>query len=321
MELEISFIDSKGQKVSGTYKNLSDKYAFEEIEKGLQSIIAPLDATYSLTSGPCKTCGGNHILQETDTFDTWFLSGQWPLTTLGFPDGADFKYFYPTSVLDTLWDILFFWVARMMMFGLYLANDVPFRVIHLHSRVVDNHGQKMSKSKGNVVNPIEMVDKYGADALRFALVFGAAPGSDISLSEDKIRGMRNFSNKLWNIGRFLKMSSSSLSPQSSLSSSSSDKIMLSEFKKVHKKATSLIEKYQFGQAGEIIYEFIWHAFADNYIEESKDLLKENNTARLNTLLTIYQGSLKLLHPFMPFITEEINHSLFPNSDPLIISTW
>ena len=150
----------------------------------------------------CPKCGQKNFVPETDTFDTWFLSGQWPVNSLKSRPG-DFEYFYPTSVLDTLWDILFFWVARMMMLGIYLTGEVPFKTVHIHSRVVDEQGQKMSKSKGNVINPIEMVDKYGADALRMALVFSVAPTSDIVISDDKVRAMRNFANKLWNIARFI----------------------------------------------------------------------------------------------------------------------
>jgi valyl-tRNA synthetase len=317
-DISIHFIDIQQNKIFGDYQNILSRYNFAAMKDGLQSLSAPLHATYSLSPEPCKKCGGTNILQETDTFDTWFLSSQWPLTTLGFPDGEDFKYFYPTSVLDTMWDILFFWVARMMMMGIYRTGNVPFEVINLHSRVVDAKGQKMAKSKGNVLNPVDLVDTYGADALRFTLVFGSAPGGDIAVSEDKIRGMRNFANKIWNASRFIML----------FQSEKDDGIQDNEFKKkikdVTKKVTSYIEKYRFNSAAELLYESFWHWFCDQAIEQAKtgDISKD---ALQEGLLTY----LKLLHPFMPFVTEEI-WSKMPASPaggprktdrPLIISSW
>jgi valyl-tRNA synthetase len=273
---------------------------------------------------------------RTPILSTWFLSGQWPLTTLGFnindPEKSteDYKYFYPTSVLDTLWDILFFWVGRMMMFGLYLTNEVPFKVIHLHARVVDKFGKKMSKSKGNVINPIEMVDKYGADSLRMALVMGVAPASDIAVSDEKVMGMRNFANKIWNLGRYLEMVFSDIeiskvpfSSPKSLDKTDSD--MLSDLKKLEKEFTSNIEKYYFGRAAELIYEFSWHRFADKYIEESKEKAKTKEIGTLYTIRHTYLTILKLLHPFMPFVTEAIwgeleNLRKYPD-ELLISSSW
>jgi valyl-tRNA synthetase len=316
-EILLNFIDKDGQKISGFYKDLKEKYKFEEIKNGLQSLIAPKNVFYSLNEKTCKKCKGKNILQETDTFDTWFLSGQWPLTTLGYPDGKDFKTFYPTSVMDTLWDILFFWVARMMMFGLYLAKDVPFKTIHLHCRIVDQHGQKMSKSKGNGIDPLVMTEKYGTDALRIALIFGAAPGTDIHLSEDKIRGMRNFATKIWNASRFI------LSYEGRIKKSNKrhkdDKWILSETKKTIKKSTSHIEKYRFDLAAEEIYHFFWHKFCDKYIEMSKNRRDESQA----TLIEVLETSLKLLHPFMPFVTEEIYQQLpIKNKQKcLMVETW
>jgi valyl-tRNA synthetase len=269
-------------------------------------------------------------LQETDTFDTWFLSGQWPLTTLGFPDSPDFKYFYPTSVLDTLWDILFFWVARMMMLGLYRAKDVPFRVIHLHARVVDKKGQKMSKSKGNAINPIEMLDKYGADALRMALVYGISPASDVVMSDDKVRSMRNFANKVWNIGRFIQFSSTDVKNIPWYSDNLKD--LVKEDKRIIKKldrlktnVTKHIEKYRFDFATQDIYEFIWHEFADTYIEYSKERVRGKDKTVLAVLRHVYFNCLKLLHPFAPFVTEAIWEELkdlrkYPNQ-LLITASW
>lgn len=315
--------------MSGCYQDLKQNYFFEEINKGLQSLTAPIETEYSLDDKPCRKCASKNIIRETDTFDTWFLSGQWPLTTLGFPKSKDFKYFYPTSVLDTLWDILFFWVARMMMLCLYRTGKVPFKTIHLHCRIVDQKGQKMSKSKGNVINPIGMVEKYGADALRMALVFGSSPGSDIAISEDKIRGMRNFANKVWNIGRFILIAFEQIKKGVPFYSKEMDKILTKEDKKILKnleqlvkKTTGLLEKYRFDLAAESLYHFIWHQFADKYIEHSKERIKKGDIVVLVVLRHVYLNCLKLLHPFMPFITEEIWQK-FPRKykDPIIISRW
>jgi len=315
-DILLNFIDQNGNKVSGDFQKLKGKYEFEEIKKGLQSLVADKNTTYMLEEKNCSKCAGNYVLQETDTFDTWFLSGQWPLTTLGYPDSKDFQYFYPTSVLDTLWDILFFWVARMMMFGLYLAGNVPFRTVHLHARVVDKFGQKMSKSKGNVIDPITVVEKYGADALRMALVLGVAPGGDIYLSDEKIRGMRNFANKIWNAARYV-LANTDNAPGPKAAKHSQDKWIISELEKVVKAVTKQIEAYRFGQASELLYDFFWHTFCDKYIEMSKKRRVEAQA----TLLYVLQTSLKLLHPFMPFITEEIWQKLPNQKESIMISSW
>ena len=244
--------------------------------------------------------------------------------------GTDFDYFYPTSVLDTLWDILFFWVARMMMLGLYLTGDVPFKVIHLHARVVDKHGAKMSKSKNNVMNPIDLVDKYGADALRMALVYGIAPGSDISLSEEKVIGMRNFANKLWNIARLLLMNIEAANikelpfydEKMHKSLPDRDKKIISDLNVLISGVTKDIEKYRFSDAAQRIYEFTWHEFADKYLEENKERFKNGDVLGLAVFRHILLNILKLLHPFMPFITEEI-WRMVPRktAKPLIVSSW
>ncbi|MBU4381048.1 valine--tRNA ligase [Candidatus Parcubacteria bacterium] len=326
-DIEINFIDKRGQKVFGEYKKLRKKYEFSEIEKGLQSLSAPVDAKYSLDKDICHKCSGKNVLQETDTFDTWFLSGQWPLTTLGFPESEDFKYFYPTSVLDTMWDILFFWVARMMMLCIYNTGQVPFKTIHLHARVVDKHGVKMSKSKGNTIDPMEMVNKYGADAVRMALIFGVAPASDVVVSEDKIRAMRNFANKIWNIGRFLEYSFEQYGKEVSFYSvemknklTPSDLKLLRQLKLLVAGVTKSLDTYQFSRAGESLYEFVWHTLADVYVEEVKT--REDKEVTLMVLRHVYLTCLKLLHPFMPFVTEEL-WSKIPrkSNDPLIISSW
>ncbi len=327
-DIVVAFIDSQKQKISGGYCRLKNKYQLEEIKKGLQSLTAPVGASYSIENGPCPKCKNSNVLQETDTFDTWFLSGQWPLNTLGFYEKSrDFKYFYPTSVLDTLWDILFFWVARMMMLGIYLTKKAPFKLIHLHCRVVDERGQKMSKSKGNVVNPMAMVSKYGADALRFSLVFGASPGSDIHTSDDKIRAMRNFTNKVWNIGRFILMNINATKKEipfynSKMNLENDDKKIVGDLEKLIKKTNGFFYKYRFDLAAMAIYHFIWHRFADKYVESVKDRIKQGDLVALATLRHVFLNCLKLLHPFMPYVTEELWQK-FPKKkkEPLIVSSW
>lgn len=297
----------------------------------------------------CPKCHGTALEQDTDTFDTWFSSGQWPYATLlktgdstveikdskiVDPDTtSDFNYFYPTSVMETGYDILPWWVCRMMMLGIYMTGDVPFRTVYLHGLVRDAKGQKMSKSKGNVINPLLMVDQYGADSLRMALIFGAAPGNDLALSEDKIRGMRNFSNKLWNIGRFIRMNMDTMNAQGfSVEAfdpshprhklSTQDKRILTQMGMLERAVTKQIEDYRFDKAAERLYDFIWHTFADKHIEKSKEALKNNDTQTLSVMLHVYTVLLTLLHPFMPFITEEIVSQIsLSKRGPLIISPW
>lgn len=336
-EIEINFLDKDKNIIRNKYKELKGKYELSEISHGLQSLVADKDSSYQLHDGSCDKCKSLNLLQETDTFDTWFLSGQWPMNTLGVnienpeKSSEDFKYFYSTQVLDTLWDILFFWVARMMMLGLYVTGKVPFQVIHIHSRVVDKQGQKMAKSRGNVINPTEISVKYGADSLRMALVMGVAPAGDIHLSEEKIIGMRNFTNKIWNMGRFLKMNyelmkenniNIPLNNPTKLKLSAEDKKLIKELQKLIKEVTQNIEDYYFGRASEILYAFIWHSLADKYFENYKDRLKQNDPTAFTVLHYAFVTCLKLLHPFMPFITEEINKQLNGEKvKPLIISPW
>jgi valyl-tRNA synthetase len=330
--IKLNFIDASKTKVTGEYSELEDKYKFNEFKEGLQSLSAPIDATYSLEEiSICPKCGGKHILQETDTFDTWFLSGQWPLTTLGYPDSEDFKYFYPTSVIDTLWDILFFWVARMMMLGIYLAGDVPFKVIHLHARVVDKSGQKMSKSKGNTIDPLGMVEKYGADALRMALVYGVAPAADIVMSDDKVRSMRNFANKIWNMARFFLMEIDKYKentnkeidyydPKMYESLNEIDKNIIDGLNTLIKSVNENLDKYRFADAAESIYHFMWDELASKYLEDLKS--REDEEVALSVFRHVFLNCLKLLHPFMPFITEEIWGQMPKKTNtPLIVSTW
>jgi valyl-tRNA synthetase len=317
-EIKINFLTADKKIVSGTFSQLKDKYDFAEIKSGLQSLIAPVDAKIYLSEAEALK-HSQSVLQETDTFDTWFLSGQWPLNTLGFnpadpsKSSEDFKYFYPTTVMDTLWDILFFWVARMIMFGLYLTGDVPFKTVHLHSRVVDAKGQKMSKSKGNVVDPLVMSEKYGTDALRFSLVYGIAPASDFVVSEDKIRAHRNFVNKIWNASRFVMMTldkfpdvkKSPLLKGDLEGLSPEDKNILKSLNEIISSTTADINSYHFGRASENLYQFFWHDFCDVYIEA----IKNRQSDVIPVLLTVLITSLKLLHPFIPFVTETIYQEL------------
>jgi len=230
-------------------------------------------------------------IKDPDTFDTWFSSGQWPLLMTDYPDGEDFKQYYPTDVMETGHDLIFRWVPRMIIFGLYLSGKSPFHTVYLHGLVNDAQGKKMSKSKGNVVDPLILTSKYGTDALRMALVVGNTPGTDLSLQEDKIKGYKNFANKLWNIARFV-LSQENLGEL--------DKKLIEEFDALTQDITLDMNNYRFHVAAEKIYAYVWHRFADEIIEESK-----KKPERARTLYYILENSIKLLHPFMPFITEEI----------------
>ncbi len=267
----------------------------------------------------CPFCNSTNFKQDQDTLDTWFSSGQWPYTTLGWPKKTDdFNYFYPTSVMETGYDILFFWVARMIMLGLYATGKPPFHTVFLHGLVRDEHGQKMSKSRGNVIDPLKVANKYGADAVRMALVFGTSPGKDINLSEGKIKGMRNFTNKIWNIGRFI-IDMKPPKPKSA-KQTEEDKWILDELERTRKVVTKSIEAYRFGQAAEDLYEFVWHKFADKYIEHTKTRREEAQPI----LEKVFEESLRLLHPFMPFITEDLWQRLPKKSrrgNSIMISPW
>jgi len=272
---------------------------------------------------------------ETDILDTWFSSSLWPISVFGWPkETEDFKYFYPTTVRETGYDILFFWVTREIMMCLEMTDKIPFETVYLHGLVRDEKGRKFSKTAKIGFDPLDVIQKYGADALRMALIFGTAAGNDLSIGEEKIRSMRNFANKVWNAARFVlsqsnidKISVNQLSNPCE-SSHPDDKWILEELDKTVKSVTRQIETYHFGQAAEEIYEFFWHTFCDKYIEmvkprlfnkEVEDFKPDPNA--LNTLYSILNTSLRLLHPFMPFITEKI-WSLLPNQkEPLIISSW
>ncbi|MGB2580404.1 MAG: class I tRNA ligase family protein, partial [Minisyncoccia bacterium] len=275
--------------------------------------------------GACPTCG-KPLSTETDTFDTWFSSGQWPLLALGYPEKADLG-FYPTDVMETGRDLIFKWVPRMVIFGLYLAKQVPFHTVYMHGMVNDKLGKKMSKSKGNVVSPIELTDKYGADALRIGLVIGNTPGNDIALAEDKIKGYKHFCNKIWNATRFVltNIGDTTLdTPRPALIPR--DEEILAEFNKAIESITSNYENFRFHLAGEELYHYFWNTFADIIIEEMKPrLVGDDQTSRNGAqwvLLQILSANIKMLHPFIPFITEEI-WGVLPREQKslLIIEPW
>ncbi len=259
-------------------------------------------------AGSVCSCGGT-FEADTDTFDTWFSSGQWPLLALGYPNKKDLAY-YPTDVMETGRDLIFRWVPRMVIFGLYLEKQVPFHTVYLHGMVNDAHGKKMSKSKGNVVSPIALIEKYGADALRIALVIGNTPGGDLSLAENKVKGYKHFCNKVWNAARFVLSSIGDttldtmrppLTPR--------DEEILKELNATIEEATAHLDNFRFHLAGEKIYHYFWHTFADIIIEEMKPRIAgsddKSKRAAQWVLLNILAANIKMIHPFMPFVTEEV----------------
>ena len=274
----------------------------------------------------CPKCGAlkENLSQDQDVFDTWFSSGQWPFATLMASGKNDFKDFYPTSVMETGYDILFFWVARMIMLGIYRTGKIPFKNVYLHGLVRDKDRQKMSKSKGNVIDPLGVAETYGTDALRMALVVGNTPGQDVVISEDKIRGYRNFATKIWNIGRFILMNSKSEYAGIKPKFSAEDKKYLGDLKKIKAKITKHLDDFEFYLAAEVLYHYVWHTFADEIIEASKPRLRSEDVseaaAAYKTLEEIFLESLKMLHPFMPFVTETMNRNFRPD-EILMVKKW
>jgi valyl-tRNA synthetase len=262
----------------------------------------------------CPHCGSADLEQDPDVLDTWFSSALWPFSTLGWPQKtAALSTFYPTSVLVTSFDIIFFWVARMIMMGLKFMGDVPFKDVYIHALVRDAEGQKMSKSKGNVIDPLEIMEKYGTDALRFTLSSMASPGRDIKLSEERIEGYRNFANKLWNAARFALMNIPENLPESPSNTSARLSIInvwiQSRLHRTIGSVNTSLENYRFDEAAAVLYQFIWHEFCDWYLELIKVDFQEKDAASkaetYQTLTTTFETILRLLHPFMPFITEEL----------------
>ena len=277
----------------------------------------------------CPKCGGTHFRQEEDTLDTWFSSALWPFSTLGWPDKTpELEYFYPTDVLVTGYDIIFFWVIRMVFSAIEQTGKVPFHHVLIHGLVRDSQGRKMSKSLGNGIDPIEVIDKYGADALRLTLMTGNAPGNDMRFYWEKVEASRNFANKVWNASRFIMMNLGDTEVPKEMNPARLDyasRWILSKANTLAKDVTENMDKYELGIAVQKVYDFIWEEFCDWYIEMSKPVLySENEDEKLPvlwTLKTVLSEALKLLHPFMPFITEEIYCTLNPDEESVMISPW
>ncbi len=277
----------------------------------------------------CSTCHGQNLVQDPDVLDTWFSSGLWPFSTMGWPEETpELKRYYPTSVLVTGFDILFFWVARMIMLGLKFMGDVPFRDVYIHALVRDAEGQKMSKTRGNVIDPLVMIDSYGADALRFTLTALAVQGRDIRLSEERIAGYRHFMNKLWNATRFCLQNLDGYEPArvdpAQLQSELADRWILSRLQGTISAVRQALETYAFNEAAHLLYHFVWHELCDWYIELAKQRLRGTGIPRLSaqhTLATVLDQTLRLLHPIIPFITEELWQHLPQASESLVIAPY
>ena len=279
--------------------------------------------------GKCPKCGCTHLTQDEDTLDTWFSSALWPFSTLGWPDKTEeMEYFYPTDVLVTGYDIIFFWVIRMVFSGLEQTGKTPFHHVLIHGLVRDSQGRKMSKSLGNGIDPLEIIDQYGADALRLTLMTGNAPGNDMRFYMERVEASRNFANKVWNASRFIMMNLEKAEVPAKIdlaSLTSADKWILSKINTLAKDVTENLDKYELGIAVQKVYDFIWEEFCDWYIEMVKPrLYNDEDTTKavaLWTLKTVLANALKMLHPYMPFITEEIFCTLCPEEESIMISSW
>jgi valyl-tRNA synthetase len=278
----------------------------------------------------CSDCGGTALRQEEDVLDTWFSSGLWPFSTLGWPERTEaLRTFYPTSLLVTGFDILFFWVARMMMMGLYVMKDVPFRDVYLHALVRDEQGEKMSKSKGNSIDPLEMMDRFGTDAFRFTLAAFTAQGRDVRMSEERIEGYKYFINKIWNATRFSMMNLGDDPVNSEVrkeEESIADRWIRARLNRTVAEVIRGLDEYRFNDATAAVYQFIWHEFCDWYLELVKPVLYGKKDpaaikAVQKTLSDVLQTSLKLLHPFMPFLTEEIWQTLVGDGNSIMVSEF
>lgn len=286
-----------------------------------ETIVAKEDPT------TCPKCGGAHLHQDEDTLDTWFSSALWPFSTLGWPDETpELKHYYPTSTLVTGYDIIFFWVARMIFSALEYTGKAPFNTVLFHGLVRDAQGRKMSKSLGNGIDPLEIIDKYGADALRFALSTGNSPGNDMRFSDEKVESSRNFANKIWNAARFVLMNLPENEPAPHLPDTleTEDKWVLSKYNALVKSVTDNLDRFELGIAVQKLYDFIWDILCDWYIELVKVRLREEGETAANAravLVYVMSNTLKLLHPFMPFITEEIWQTLPHEGESIMISAW
>lgn len=259
----------------------------------------------------CCHCHSPHIHQDPDVLDTWFSSALWPFSTLGWPEETpDYRYFYPTSVMETGYDILFFWVARMIMTGLEFTGKIPFHTVYLHGLIRDEQGRKMSKTLGNIIDPLTVMEEFGTDALRFTLLVGSTPGNDMNLSIKKVEANRNFANKVWNIGRFIIQSLEQIpnAPSATAQWTLADSWIWARLQSVIRDVERLFQTYQFGEAGRIIYDFLWSEFADWYLEIAKIQLRKGGDRAFytaQTLVRVFDQCLRLLHPFTPFVTEAL----------------
>jgi len=288
----------------------------------------------------CEHCGSEDIQQDPDVLDTWFSSGLWPFSTLGWPEETpDYEYFYPTTMMETGYDILFFWVARMIMMGLELTGQKPFSTVYLHGLVMDKHGQKMSKTKGNVIDPIEVMDEMGTDALRFTMLVGSTPGNNTNISLEKVKANRNFANKVWNAGRYVlgTLPDAPSAPRNEPHWTLADSWIWARLQQLIRSVERLFENHQYGIAGRQIYDFFWSEFADWYLEISKEQISRGGDHAyytIETLIRVLDISLRLLHPFTPYVTEElwqhlkeaVEGSPFADrvddwEDALIIASW
>lgn len=302
--IQVTFLDKDKQLIRGALGQLLTKYKLSDIKSGLQSLDAPVDATFVIS----PDSPGEDYLRETDTFDTWFSSAQWPFVTLINNKEDDFQRFYPTQLMNTGYDILPFWVMRMLMVGYYRTGKLPFSTVYLHGLVRDDKGQKMSKSKGNVTNPLVVVEKYGADALRLALMIRSSAGLDKSVGDSDFKAARNLTNKIWNATRFVLMSASQ-SPDSE----TDDSNHLKQLDTIVAEATRLMTKHKLGMAADVITNHFWHWYCDEQIEAFKQN-KISSQALIQGLLTF----LKLMHPFVPYVTEAAYQQL--RQEPTLGST-
>jgi len=321
-EMEVGFLNQTGEFVKGKFAEmLRLGHSPTEIETGLQTLRPTVGAEFVVS----KTKPGENYLQETDTFDTWFSSGQWSVVTLATCKPGDLEYYYPTSVIESGYDILTIWIMRMMLLSIYLTGKTPFKRVYLHGLIRDEQGRKMSKSIGNVVNPMVLVEKYGADALRMALVMSTTPGNDSNVGEARVRGMRNFSNKIWNAARYVNENSRQKIDSSTSARLAAKRVGMTtngdgefneKLKGVIDEVTGQLEDLKIGLAAETVYNEFWHWFCDEVIEAHKN--SEISDAVLTGGLTTF---LKLLHPFVPFVTEAVWKQLFPNEGLLAASSW
>lgn len=276
----------------------------------------------------CPKCGSTHLEQDPDVLDTWFSSALWPFSTMGWPhQTAELKKFYPTSVLVTGRDIIFFWVARMIFMGMEFQHEVPFHQVMIHGLILDAQGRKMSKSLGNGVDPLEVIEQYGADTLRFMLITGNTPGNDLRFHPERLESTRNFANKIWNASRFVLLNMEDFDPQARRGELTlADQWILSRYARTVREVTEALDRFDMGEAGRLLYEFIWNEFCDWYIELSKGRLydKENPAGRRtaqSVLLEVLEGTMRLLHPYMPFLTEEIWQHLPGHGKTVMLEPW